>query len=76
MEAATEDPVGRGTKEDWQREESIQYPRPVRRRTMHKTDPGFLANDGGGGEGGAARAATGTDERRRGAGEGVRDKGG
>jgi len=42
---------------------------------MHQIDPGFLADDRNGGEGGTAKAATGTDGGGKGAGGRVRDNG-
>jgi len=61
MEAATEDIMGREKENVGKTEESVHNSRPVCGRAMHQSDPGFLANDEGGGEGRAARAATGTE---------------
>ena len=60
MEEAAEDSVGRGTDGDRTGEGSIQDPRLVCGRAVHRRHLGLSAGNGSGGEGGAARAATGT----------------
>ena len=73
VEDATEDPVGRGTKGDWEREESIHGPRPVCGRAIHPIDFGLFADYESGSQGGAERAATGVRGGGRAEGEGGRD---
>jgi len=52
VEAATEDPVGRGTKGDWRGERPVHDPRFVRRRVVHWRDPRLSAHHEGGEQGG------------------------
>jgi len=61
VEAATEDNVGRDTEKDRKREEPVHNQRTVCGRAVHWSDLGLLENDEGGGEGGAAGAATRTN---------------
>ena len=58
MEAATEDNVGGDTEEDRKRKEPVHDQGNVRVRAVHWSSSGFLENDEGGGEDGAAGAAT------------------
>jgi len=60
VEAATEDNVGGDTEKDRKRKEPVHDQGNVRGRAVHWSGPGLLENDEGGGEDGAARAATGT----------------
>jgi len=61
VEAATEDNVGRDTEKDRKREEPVRNQGTVCGRAVHWSDLGLLENDEGGGEGGAAGAATRTN---------------
>ena len=61
VEAATEDNVGRGTEKDRKREEPVRNQGTVCGRAVQWSDPGLLENYKGGGEGGAAGAATRTN---------------
>ena len=61
VEAAAEDNVGRDTERDRKREEPVRNQGTVCGRAVHGSDLGLLENDKGGGEGGAAGAATRTN---------------
>jgi len=67
VEATTGDNVGRNMEKDRKREEPVHNQGSVSGRAVHWSDPGLLENDKGGGEDGAAGAATRTN---RGEGEG------
>ena len=54
MEDATEDNVGRDMEKDRKRKEPVHDQGNVRGRAVHWSSPGFLENDEGGGEDGAA----------------------
>jgi len=61
VEAATEDNVGGDTEKDRKRKEPVRNQGNVCGRAVHWSGPGLPENDEGGGEGGAAGAATRTN---------------